>query len=145
MSMNRFAQNTAIAATLILLLTVPGSARPNSPQQHGASPTPTPAMPGTPKLAVGDDDFAGLNLTDQQKSEMDKIHQDTETRKSVVSKDANLNSDQKDAMLQGYTRLEYSQMFRILTPIQQKVVRQRIMAHRAAEAGSKKPQAPNTK
>jgi len=87
-----------------------------------------------------EDDFAGLDLSDEQKSEIEKIRQDTESRRGVVAKDSNLNSDQKNAMIQGYARLEYSQIFRVLTPIQQRVVRQRIMARRAADQASKGPQ-----
>jgi hypothetical protein len=142
MRMNRLAKDLTVAAGLILLLMVPGSARGDSPQQHPAGPNPMPAAPGPQKLPSAEDDFAGLDLSDQQKSEISKIRHDTEARKDSVAKSQTLNSDQKDAMVLGYTRLEYSQIFRMLTPIQQKVVRQRIMAHRAAEMGNKKPQAP---
>jgi len=46
--------------------------------------------------------------------------------------------DQKDAMLQGYRRLERSQVFKLLTPEQQREVRKRISARRAAEQEKKK-------
>lgn len=91
-----------------------------------------------------DDDFAGLDLTDEQKAEMAKIRQDTDGRKALVAKDTKLSPDQKDAFILGYTRLEYGQMFRVLNPAQKKEVTKRLQARRAAEQAQqkKKPQAP---
>jgi Spy/CpxP family protein refolding chaperone len=130
----------AIAACLVLLCAVPRSARGDSSTQHPMSSAPNAAQSGSQRVGSLEDDFAGLDLSDEQKSEIEKIRQDTESRRGVVAKDSNLNSDQKNAMIQGYARLEYSQIFRVLTPIQQRVVRQRIMARRAADQASKGPQ-----
>jgi Spy/CpxP family protein refolding chaperone len=87
-------------------------------------------------------DFDGLNFTDEQKAEIDKIHRETESYKSIVAKDDKLTPDQKDAMLYGYTRLEIGRTFKVLTPEQQKEVRKRILARRAADqsAPQKQPQ-----
>lgn len=86
-----------------------------------------------------EDNFAGLDLSDEQKTEIAKIRQVTEERKAIVVKSATLNQDQKDAMITGYTRLQYSQMFRVLTPTQQKVVRKRIQDQRGETPKQKKP------
>jgi Spy/CpxP family protein refolding chaperone len=142
MNNNRFAQNvTAAAAALLLLIATPGRVRADSPQSHPSQP-PITATAGPQKAASYEEDFAGLDLSDDQKTEIGKIRQDTEARKAAVAKSATLNQDQKDAMILGYTRLQYSQMFRTLTPIQQKVVRKRIQDRKAAEVGSSKQQAP---
>ena len=56
----------------------------------------------------------------------------------LVVKDEKLSPDQKEAMLQGYRRLERGQVFKLLTPEQQREVRKRISARRAAEQEKKK-------
>jgi hypothetical protein len=63
----------------------------------------------------------------------------------VVVKDGKLTADQKDAMLEGYTRMEHRQIFALLTPEQQRDVHQRIHAYKAAQAAeqaAKKKQSP---
>jgi Spy/CpxP family protein refolding chaperone len=137
MNRNRFAQNASLAALLLLPFAVSGAAHADSPQSRPAQ-TPSPAQPGPQKLASMDDNFTGLDLSDEQKTEIAKIRQVTEERKAMVVKSATLNQDQKDAMITGYTRLQYSQMFRVLTPTQQKVVRKRIQDQRAETPKQKK-------
>ena len=88
--------------------------------------------------------FAGLKYTDDQKVEIDKIHRDAETRKAAVSKDEKLTQDQKDAMLLGYTHLEYSSIFKTLTPEQRRQVRDKIRARKAADQPAQKEQAPQS-
>jgi hypothetical protein len=88
------------------------------------------------------DDFAGLSYTEEQKSELDKIHRETESNKAAVARDEKLNADQKNAMLLGYTRMEYGRTFKVLSPEQQRQVRQRILARRAADQAAHKQQPP---
>ena len=45
-------------------------------------------------------------------------------------------------MLLGYTRMEYGEMFKVLTPEQQKQVRQKIHARRAADQAARQKQNP---
>jgi hypothetical protein len=139
---NQFAASTAIATGLILLIAAPGPARGAgfSPSGLQVPATATPASRAA--AATGDDDFAGLDLTDEQKTEIAKIHQRAEAAKAVVAKDIKLTSDQKDAFLLGYTRQEYGEMFRVLTPLQQKLVRKKMEARRAADQASHAKQPP---
>jgi hypothetical protein len=81
-----------------------------------------------------------LNYTDAQKAELDRIHRETESRKEAVAKDRHLTEDQKDAMLLGYTRIEYGEAFKVLSPDQQKQVRQRLAARKASDQASQKKQ-----
>jgi hypothetical protein len=93
------------------------------------------------------DDFDGLNYTDEQRAEINKIHRETESNKSAVVNDEKLTSDQKNAMLLGYTRMEYGRMFRTLSTEQQRKVRKRILARRAADqqvAQRKQPPQPRS-
>jgi hypothetical protein len=87
------------------------------------------------------DDFAGLTFSDEQKTEIDKIHRDITARKDAVTNER-LNSDQKDAMLQGYTRIEYRRVYGVLTPEQQMQVRQKVRARREADQAAQKKQSP---
>jgi Spy/CpxP family protein refolding chaperone len=79
------------------------------------------------------DDFAGLTYTDEQKAKIDKIRQDTKQRMDIVKKDEKLSPEAKQAMLDGYQRLELGEVFKVLTPEQQKEVRKKAQARHAAE------------
>jgi hypothetical protein len=143
MNKNRFALAVAVAAGFVFLFASPGLARAQS-APRGVVRTPNTVAPGTqPKGdALPANDFAGLNYTDDEKAELDKIHRDTESRKEAVVKDRQLTSDQKNAMLVGYTRMEYSRAFRVLSPEQQRQVRQRLLARKASDQPAQKRQTP---
>jgi Spy/CpxP family protein refolding chaperone len=86
--------------------------------------------------------FQELDYTPEQKAQIDKIHRDAETRRAAVAKDEELDQDQKDAMLAGYTHLEYGSIFKVLTPEQQRQVREKVRARKAAEQAAQKKQPP---
>jgi len=114
------------------------SARPGAVQARAAlSPSAQQA-----KAPLPTDDFAGLSFSDGQKAEIDKIRRETESKKSIIAQDDKLTPDQKDAMLLGYTRLENGQIFKVLTPEQQKEVRQKVLARRAANQSVQQKQPP---
>jgi Spy/CpxP family protein refolding chaperone len=94
------------------------------------------------KDSLPQDDFAGLTYTEEQKAEIEKIHREVESNMAAVAADEKLNADQKNAMLQGYARIESGRRFQILSPEQQRQVRERVAARRAAEqAANKQPPA----
>ena len=64
------------------------------------------------------------------------------SRKETVAKDQKLTGDQKDAMLLGYTRMEYGMIYRVLSPEQKREVSQRIRARKAADQAAQKMQPP---
>jgi hypothetical protein len=143
MNKNRYAKLMAVAAGFYFLCVTPGLTRAQS-----ASPAPTQthmvASSGS-QMKMGSsasDDFAGLNYTDDQKTEIDRIHQETKAHQEAVAKDEKLNADQKDAMILGYTRLEYGQIYRQLTPEQKRQVQLKIRARRAEDEAAKRKQPP---
>jgi len=146
MNKNPFATPVALAAGLILLCAAPGLI---GAQAASPSPAQAPNMaaqaPQAKKDSPPPDDFAGLTYTDEQKAEIEKIRQDTLKRKEAVAKDEKLSADQKDAMVLGYTRLEYGGIYKVLTLDQQRLVRQRIRARRAADEAARKKQPPSGK
>jgi hypothetical protein len=85
------------------------------------------------KESVPPSDFVGLNYTDEQKAEIAKVHRDMESHKAAIVKDEKLTPDQKNAMILGYTRMEYGRVYQALSPEQQRQVRQRMVARRTAD------------
>jgi hypothetical protein len=143
MSKNRFARQVTVVAGFIFLCAVPGIVRADNTQQ-GTAQAPKVVSPGAQQksAALPPDDFAGLNYTDEQKSELDKIHRDTESHKEAVVKDEKLTTDQKNAMLLGYTRMEYGMRFKALSPEQKRQVCKRMLDRRAADQSAQKKRPP---
>ena len=100
---------------------------------HRASPA-APAKTDTRPI----DDFAGLTLTDVQKTKIIQIRQNAKLRREAVIKDERLTQDRKDRMLEVLQRIETSEIFKVLTPDQQAEVRKRMMARRGAEQQQQK-------
>lgn len=144
MNKYRFAKSAAAAAGLILLSVVSGLAdTPNAPSNAVQSRKPARSTAQQKAEPLPANDFDGLEYTDEQKAELSKIHRETEANKAAVVKDDKLNEDQKNAMLVGYTRIEYGRTFKVLTPAQQRKVRQRMNARKAADKPVRKPQPPS--
>lgn len=143
MNKNRFLKQVVAAGGSFFLCVAPGLTRPQSAPPVSAH-TSTAASPvAQPKKDTPPpDDFAGLQYTDEQKAEIDKIRQETKSQKDVVAKDEKLTADQKDAMLLGYTRIEYGRIYKVLTPEQRKEVSQRMRARRAADQAAQQKQPP---
>jgi Spy/CpxP family protein refolding chaperone len=130
-----------LAAGLLFLCVMPGRTRAQS-----STPSPMPAPPNAARASrpkrvpTKADDFAGLNLTDDQKAKIDQVHRNMKTRRDAVVKDEKLTADQRDAMLEGYERMERGQVFELLTAEQRKEVREKIRARHAAEQAAQKKQ-----
>ena len=143
MRMNRFGKSVAVAAGFVLMSAASALDRAQSaPTGPGQNQNPASHGAQSTRDSPPADDFAGLDYTPDQKAEIDKIHQETESHKAVIAKDDKLTVDQKNAMLLGYTRMEYSLIYRVLTPEQRRQVRRRILAARAGDPTARKKQAP---
>ena len=92
------------------------------------------------------DDFAGLTYTAEQQAKIDQIRQTANQRIEAVNKDEKLSPEAKEAMLNGYRRIEIQEMFQVLTPEQQAEVSKKAHARRAAQqaAQQKKQNRPPT-
>jgi Spy/CpxP family protein refolding chaperone len=134
MTRSRFAIPVVAAAGLVCLCSGLGSVLAQSGSSASVQHRNIASAGAQPKKTSGpEDDFVGLKYTDEQKVEIEKIRQDTKSRKDTVEKDATLTADQKDAMLVGYKRLEYGRIYNVLTPEQKKQVRDNIHSRRAAD------------
>jgi Spy/CpxP family protein refolding chaperone len=126
----RVGNRVLVASALLLLLAGPrlvgsqsnSSAAPSTP--HTASPA---ANAETLPLVEG------LKLTDDQKTRIAKIRQHVEARREAIIKNEALNQDRKETILQRLNLIETSEIFRVLTPDQQKEVQKRIADRRASE------------
>src|SRR6202035_1527703 len=100
MNTNRVAALMAIAAGLILLIAPRPARAAGFFLNAGQVPT-TSSLASEPQsaAAAGENDFAGLDLTGEQKAQMAKIHQAATTHKAVVAKHTKLTLRQKDALL----------------------------------------------
>ena len=129
---NRFAKRVA-ASIAFLLCAVPPLTRAQGDPPAASVPAVHSGAPTQPKrVPPSVEDFAGLQYTDQQKVQIEAIQKDTKQRMDIVAKTDKLTTDQKEAMLQGYRRLENNQIFALLTPEQQNQVRKKLAARRAA-------------
>ena len=79
-----------------------------------------------------------MTLTDDQTTKIDHIR-DTKSRLAAVTNDDKLGPEVKEAMLVGFQRIENSKIFEVLTPEQQREVRKRQSAWRAAAPQSRPP------
>ena len=138
MKKRRIAESLAVAAQFMILMAAPGLTRIQNTQSQTAKPATSSQIQQDPYA----DAFAGLTYSDEQKAAISKIQQDIASRKAAVVKDEKLTADQKDAMLTGYTRMEYSLIYKELTPDQKKQVSTRMRAHRASNQAAQKTQTP---
>ena len=109
------------------------SARCGAARTHEICLAPRGKSAGPPDL------LEGLTLADDQKAKIGQIREETKSQLAAVANDKKLSPEAADAMRRGYQRLENGKILEVLTPEQQREVRKRIAAWRAA-AG--KPQYP---
>ena len=141
MEKTRIKKQVSVAAGFLFLWCAPGLARAQDSGTSSAVP-PLLARPEARPKTQPPDDFAGLTYTDEQKVKIDQIRQTTKQHMDAVKKDEKLSPEAKEAMLVGYQRIETQEMFRVLTPEQQKEVRKKAQARRAAEQQKKQNSPP---
>jgi len=124
-----------------LMLGLPVLSRSQNPPLPSARTTAQTGQSMRPRREANPmDDFAGLNFTEDQKTQIRQIHEDMKSHRETVAKDEKLDADQKGAMLQGFERMEYRQVYDVLTPEQQTDVRKKVLARRAMERRARQKQ-----
>jgi Spy/CpxP family protein refolding chaperone len=66
------------------------------------------------------DELAKLNLTDDQKAQVKKIHESTKTQMDAVKSDTTLTAEQKQAKMKELHKSSHEQVKQLLTPDQRK-------------------------
>ena len=140
MSKIAFVKAVVAAGGFLFLCAAPQFALGQS-SQPGEAPQPPMTSASAPrgKSARPPDLLEGLTLADDQKAKIDKIRQETKARLAATDSDKNLTPEAADAMRRGYQRLENGKILEVLTPAQQRQVRQRIAAWRAKAGKSQYP------
>jgi len=133
----------AVAAGLLALTFVPGISRAQSSSQPPAQDQ-SQTAPATPAQHEGRMHGAmkGLNLTDEQKAEMKKIHESTKAQLDAVNKDESLTADQKEAKIHQLRHGARLQMVKLLTPEQRQQMRANVRALRASRREQQQQQPP---
>jgi Spy/CpxP family protein refolding chaperone len=133
MKKNRITQITA-AAGFLFLCWAPDLTRA---QESAPAPAPAPRLSspasGPKKDTHQPDDFAGLIYTAEQQAKIDQIRQTSKQRMDAVKEDQKLAPEVKQAMLDGYQRIEIHDLYQVLTREQQAEVRKKALARRTAQ------------
>jgi protein CpxP len=129
--MNRIAKSLAVATGFLLLGTFPmlSKAQDNAP---------APAQGQTQAMPQHDEKggpFAGLNLTDDQKTQIKQIHEGAKSKVDAVKADSSLSADQKEAKIREIHRDTHEQVMKnVLTPDQRKQARENMKERRESKA-----------
>jgi Spy/CpxP family protein refolding chaperone len=82
-----------------------------------------------------------LNLTDDQKAQMKKIHEGAKSQIAAVNNDSSLSADQKQAKLQAIHRDTHKQTEALLTPEQRQTQKQWHKSHPRQNQNEQQPPA----
>jgi Spy/CpxP family protein refolding chaperone len=142
---NSITKQIAVVAGLLALTLAPGISRAQSGSQPPAEDQ-SQAAPAAPAQQEGRIHGAmkGLNLTDDQKAAMKKIHETTKAQLDAVNKDESLTAEQKDAKTHQLRHGARMQMVKLLTPEQRQQMKANVRALRASRREQQQQQPPQT-
>ena len=130
---SRTLNQLAVAAGLLALCSLPATLRAQDPQQPDPQGTMQAQAPsGHARHEGREDELAKLNLTDDQKAQVTKIHEDTKSQMDAVKSDSSLTPDQRRAKAQEIRKSSHEQVMQLLTPEQRKQMKSDEAARKAA-------------
>jgi Spy/CpxP family protein refolding chaperone len=142
----RVLRQLAVTAGLLTLCIAPVAISAQSVSQTPQSSNAQGTMAGQdqtpPTHAKHGDELAKLNLSDDQKAQVAKIHEDMRTQMDAVKGDATLTADQKQAKMRQIHKASHQQVKQVLTPEQRRQMKADEMARKAArqQGGQAPPQ-----
>ena len=128
----RFLKQFVVTAGLLVLCSVPTVVR----AQDAAQPPQSDSAQQTARGHRGqgqDDELAKLNLTDDQKAQVQKIHENMKSQIAAVRGDSSLSADQQHAKVEEIRKSSHEQVKQLLTPEQRKQMKSDEMARKAAK------------
>ena len=142
---NSITKQIAVAAGFLALTFAPGISRAQDSAQPPAQDQ-SQTAPAAPAKHEGRMHGAmkGLNLTDDQKAEMKKIHESTKSQMDALKQDGSLTADQKQARIHELRHSARMQMVKLLTPEQREQMRANVHASRASRRDQQKQEPPQT-
>lgn len=114
----RFLQAVAVGAGLWLF--AGGTALAQEPSQTQSAP-----QQQAPADAQKPVDYPKLNLTDDQKAQIKKIHEDAKSQMEALHNDSSLSPEQKQTKAREIHQAAREQMSSILTPEQREIMKER--------------------
>lgn len=144
MNRNSITKQIVLAAGFLALTFAPGISRAQDtaqpPVQDQSQATPAAPAQQTAKRHGA---MQGLNLTEDQKAAMKKIHESTKSQMEAVKQDQSLTADQQAVKIHELRHGARLQMAKLLTPEQRQQMRANVRALRAArrEQQQQQPQA----
>src|SRR5277367_2402560 len=130
MKNSRWLKQMAATAGLVALIGTPALMAQETPQSQDQGA----AMQGQRH----EDELAKLNLTDDQKAKVSKIHADMKSQMDAVKSDTTLTADQRQAKLKEIHKASHEQVMQVLTPDQ----RQQMKADEKDRKAAKQQTAP---
>jgi Spy/CpxP family protein refolding chaperone len=140
MSKIAFVKTVVAAGGFLFLCAAPGLALGQASQPGAAPPASlNSALAPRGKSATPPDLLEGVKLTDDQRAKIDQIRAETKSRVAAVANDKKLSPEAADSFLRGYQRMENVKILEVLTPEQQKEVRNHVAAWRAKAGKTQYP------
>jgi len=130
MKKNKFLNSILGVTGLLLAGTFAPTAFAQSATQDESAP-PAASQPAPRAHEHRADRFAGLNLTDDQKAQMRKIHEDAKAKADSVKADSSLSEADKQLKLKSIHRAAMKQAHALLTPEQREQLKAKMREHRA--------------
>jgi periplasmic protein CpxP/Spy len=138
MKTHSFTKTVLTVAGLLALGTFAPRVFAQSTQEQAAPPAatqpppePTPGMRGH-----GERLFADLNLTDDQKAQIKKIHQDAQSRADAVRSDSSLSDPDKKTKVREIRKSAMMEARKVLTAEQRAQLKEKMKERRAAKSQS---------
>jgi periplasmic protein CpxP/Spy len=131
-------QKLTVAAALLALCALPATLRAQDPPPAGTMQGSAPGQQAAPAKHEGE--MANLGLSDDQKTQIKKIHEDAKTQTNAAMNDSSLTPEQKRAKVREIHKTSHEQVAQVLTPEQRQQWKNDEMARKAARKnGSQTP------
>jgi len=128
----RSLQQLAVTAGLLALCSLPATVRAQDPASQPQSDAGQQQSGHMRHGQAQDEELAKLNLSDDQKAQVKKIHEDMRAQAEAVKSDSTLSADQQHAKLGAIRKSSHEQVMQLLTPEQRKQLKADEMARKAA-------------
>jgi Spy/CpxP family protein refolding chaperone len=132
MKIRNFTKTVLTVAGLFALGTFAPHAFAQSAQEQQANP-PAATQPAPEMHKHGEGVFALLNLTDEQKAQIKKIHEDAKAKADAVKADTALSDVDKKAKLREIRKSARMESSKVLTAEQRAQLKEKMKERRAAK------------
>jgi Spy/CpxP family protein refolding chaperone len=134
----RILKQMAVIAGLLALCTLPATLRAQATPQND-SPGSAQAAPARHGAERNEGELAKLNLSDDQKAQVKKIHEDAKSQAEAVKNDSSLSDTQRQSKLRAIHESAHEQVKQLLTPEQREQMKADEKARRAERQPGQAP------